>query len=117
MGAHAIRSPILPELPGIRLPDVVERYHEMLAAGNAPAVLEQCDADGLVREATGEQGRAPWPGRAAAVLPGLCASGGIAMERCSLTDDGTSCALEYNLTAAVRLYDDVERPASFPPVY
>jgi len=64
----------------------------------------------------------------------LFVSGGISVERCSLTDDGTSCALEYNLTSwgsvllphqagiavyerartgllgAVRLYDDVERP-------
>jgi hypothetical protein len=97
-------------------------------------LLEQFEADGMVREPTGE--REVHRGRSALLrfFDRLFASGGLSVERCSLTDDGTSCALEYNLTGwgsimlphqaglavyerartgllgAVRLYDDVERP-------
>jgi len=63
------------------------------------------------------------------------AGGGVGLEYCAVTDDGTRCALEYNcvrwgrrdlppqagigvyergpdgLLAAVRVYDDVEAPA------
>ena len=68
MGAHAIRAPILPALAGDRLPEVVERYHELLAAGDARGMLAQFEGDGLVREPTGESARAPGPERAAALL-------------------------------------------------
>jgi len=134
MGAHAIRPPILPALSGLMLPDVVERYHRMLEAGDVPGMLEQFDAHGVVREATGEREVYRGKGELTRFFGRLFARGGLSLERCSLTDDGTSCALEYNLTAwggvllphqagiavyarartgllaAVRLYDDVERP-------
>jgi hypothetical protein len=133
MGAHAIRSPIFPALAEIRLPEVVKRYHETLAAGDAPGMLEQFDADGMVREPNGEFDVHQGQSELLRFFGRLLASGGISVERCSLTDDGTSCALEYNLTAwgsvllphqagiavyerartgllaAVRLYDDVDR--------
>lgn len=136
MGAHAVRPPILPGLPDLLLPDVVERYHAMLAAGDVPGMVAQFDADGVVREPDGEddvhRGRAALRKR----FHDLFADGGVGMEPCSLTDDGRSCALEYNVTAwgrlqlprqagiavyerartgllaAVRCYDDIERPAS-----
>jgi hypothetical protein len=135
IGAHAIRSPILPAASGLELPGVIERYHEMLAAADVPGMLKQFDANGLVREPTGE--REVHRGRSELLhfFSSLFASGGMSLERCSLTDDGATCALEYNVTAwgsvllphqagiavyertragllaAVRLYDDVERPA------
>lgn len=99
MGAHAIRAPILPPLPGIRLPKVVERYHEMLAPADAFGILDQFDADGLLREPTGESDVHRGKEALLQFFGGLFASGGISVERCSLTDVG-----------AVRLYDDVERP-------
>lgn len=136
MGAHAVRGPILPALPAIRLPPVVERYHERLGVGDVAGTLKQFDGAGVVREPAGEA----YEHRGAADLlrfyGRLLASGGISVERCSATDDGTSCALEYNLTAwggilvphqagiavyqrartgllaAVRLYDDFERPTA-----
>jgi len=75
MGAHAVRSSILPALSRIRLPAVVERYHEMLAVGDVPGVLELPHQAGIaVHERSGA-----------------------------------------GLLAAVRLYDDVARPAAVIP--
>jgi len=134
MGAHGIRAPILPALRGLRLPAVVERYHQMLAAGDVFGIVDQFDADGLVREPAGEEATHRGWTELQHFFGGLFAKGGISLERCCLTDDGTTCALEYNLTAwggavlprqagiavyeraptgllsAVRLYDDVEAP-------
>jgi hypothetical protein len=136
VGAHAIRSPILPALAGIRLPGVVERYHEVLAAGDVAGMLQQFEVDGVVREPTGEHEEHRGKNQLLRFFSQLFERGGLSMERCSLTDDGTSCALEYNVTAwgsvllphqagiaiyerartgllaAVRLYDDVERPSA-----
>jgi hypothetical protein len=137
MEAHAIRAPILPALSGLRLPDVVERYHEMLAAGDAAGMVAQFDVDGVVREAAGEDDLHRGRAELLRYFHSLFADGGIAVERCSLTDDGRSCALEYNMTAwgslllprqagiavyertptgllgAVRHYDDIERAPSW----
>ena len=134
VGAHAIRSPILPALAGLVLPGVLERYHERLRAGDATGVVQQFAAEGSLREPTGEHDLHRGRGELLRFFAGLLAIGGISIERCSLTDDGTSCALEYNLTAwgnalvppqagiavyartdagllaTVRLYDDVARP-------
>jgi hypothetical protein len=134
VGIHGVRAPILPARAEITLPDVVGRYHDTLAAGDPAGTVAQFDSGGSVREPVGEgrlhRGRVElqrYFGR-------LLAQGGISVERCSLTDDGFSCALEYNLTAwgdsllphqagiavyeraqsgflaAVRLYDDIGRP-------
>jgi hypothetical protein len=132
MGAHAVRAPFLGALPGTGLPDVVERYHEMLAAGDAGGILEQFGDDAELREPNGPPEVHRGRSELLRFFSGLFARGGISVERCSLTDDGVSCALEYNLTAwgsawlprqagiavyerartgllaAVRLYDDVE---------
>jgi hypothetical protein len=135
VGAHAVRPPILPGLAGIALPAVVERYHAMLAAGDVSGILAQFDADGELLEPTGAADAHRGRDQLQRFFGGLFARGGLSIERCSLTDDGASCALEYNLTAwgsvrlphqaglavydrargtgllaAVRLYDDVERP-------
>jgi hypothetical protein len=134
MGAHAVRPPIFPGLAGLRLPDVVERYHAMLAAGDAPGMLQQFDGEGVLREPDGETDVHRGRGELLRFFGNLFAHGGITVERCALTYDGTSCALEYNVTAwgsvviphqaglavyekartgllaAVRLYDDVQRP-------
>jgi SnoaL-like protein len=136
MGAHAIRGSILPARPGIGLPEVVARYLERVAAGDVTGTLEQFEAAGVVREPTGEDYEHRGTAELMRFYGRLLASGGISVERCALTDDGTSCALEYNLTAlgsilvphqagiavferaptgllaAVRLYDDFERPTA-----
>lgn len=135
MGAHAIRSPILPELASLMLPDVIGRYEENLIRGNVSRLLEQFEADGVVHEPTGEEQVYRGMAELRQFFGKLLANGGIFRERCSLTDDGTCCALEYNVTAwdgvllphqagiavyerartgllaATRIYDDVEPPA------
>jgi hypothetical protein len=134
MGAHRVRAPILPARAEIALPDVVGRYHERLAAGDLGGTLAQFEAAGTVREPAGERLLHRGKVELQRFYGRLLARGGISVERCSLTDDGSSCALEYNLTAwgasllphqagiavydrapsgflaAVRLYDDIERP-------
>ena len=134
MGAHAIRSPILPGLVSLVLPDVIERYEEGLTRGDVSRLLEQFDADGVVREPTGEERVYRGMAELRQFFRKLLASGGVFRERCSLTDDGRRCALEYNVTAwdgvllphqagiavyerartgllaATRIYDDVEPP-------
>lgn len=134
MGAHAIRAPILPGLPGIELPDVVERLHDRLETGELEGVIEQFAPGGLVREPTSERDVHRGSHELERFFGRLFVRGGVSVESCSLTDDGTSCALEYNLTAcgntplphqaglavceraptgllaALRLYDDVDRP-------
>ena len=132
-GGHAIRGPLLSAQPGIRLPTVVDRYHQMLAVADVPGLVEQFFGDGVLREPENEnvhRGKQ----ELRHYFRRLLAPGGITVERCSLTDDGSSCALEYNLTewdslplphqaglavyeraptgllAEVRLYDDIERP-------
>ncbi len=134
MGAHATRSPILPGLASLVLPDVIERYEEGLTRGDVSRLLEQFDADGVVREPTGEERVYRGMAELRQFFRKLLASGGVFRERCSLTDDGRRCALEYNVTAwdgvllphqagiavyerartgllaATRIYDDVEPP-------
>jgi len=135
MGAHAIRSPILPELASLVLPDVIGRYEDSLTRGDVSRLLEQFDADGVVRDPTGEEHVYRGMSELRRFFGKLLASGGIFRERCSLTDDGRRCALEYNVTAwdgmllphqagiavyerartgllaATRFYDDVEPPS------
>jgi hypothetical protein len=135
MGAHAVRPPILPALAEIRLPDVVGRYYETLASGDPTGTVAQFDTEGSVREPIGEGRLHRGQVELQRFFGRLLAHGGISVERCSLTDDGSSCALEYNLTAwgdyllphqagiavyerarggllaAVRLYDDIQRPS------
>jgi hypothetical protein len=134
MGAHRVRAPILPVRSEIVLPEVVERYHERIAAGDLEGTLAQFEAAGSVREPTGERHVHRGRTELQQYFGRLLDHGGISVDRCSLTDDGSSCALEYNLTAwgdsrlpqqagiavyershggflaSVRLYDDIECP-------
>jgi hypothetical protein len=133
MGAHGVRPPILPAHMEIVLPDVVGRYHETLAAGDVSGTLAQFEGEGRLHEPNGATRVHRGTIELRRFFGGLLERGGMSVERCSLTDDGSSCALEYNLTewgdsflphqagiavyerarsgllAAVRLYDDFER--------
>jgi hypothetical protein len=114
---------------------VVGRYQAALKAGDTKAVVSTFTPDGYLREPVGP----PYAHRGARELRSFftrcfSAGGGIGLEPCVVTDDGTRCALEYNcvrwgsfdvpaqagiavferspdgLLAAVRVYDDVEAP-------
>ena len=131
---HYVRPPILKPQAG-RASDVIGRYQAGVAAGDADAVVATFAPDGYFRGATGPDDLH----RGAAALhvywTRRLSAGGIGVEDCAVTDDGTSCAVEYNLVrwgaremppqagiavfdrgqdgllAAARVYDDVQPPA------
>jgi SnoaL-like domain len=133
-GRHHQRDPILPA--GAEHPsDVVAEYQAALAAGDAEAIVAAFEPDGSFREPSGPQ----YTVRGTQALREFftrffSAGGGIGLEHCTVADDGTRCALEYNCVrwgsvelppqagvavyergpsgrlAAARVYDDVQAP-------
>jgi hypothetical protein len=135
LGFHLLRSPMLPVLATLVLPDVVGRYQDCLARGDLSGILEQFAPGGQLRE----------PGGAVAIHRGATElrrfftvlfsnGGGLGLEHCAIANEGASSALESVLTtwghsrlprqaaaavyeradtgllAEVRMYDDVEHP-------
>ena len=115
---------------------LIGRYQAALGAGDIEAVVELFEPDGYFREAIGPRS----VHRGTAELRGhftryLDAEGGIGLEACTVTDDGSSCAVEHNvvrwgsrdipaqaglaiyersqagLLSAVRVYDDLVVPS------
>jgi hypothetical protein len=105
-GRHAERPPLLqhdPDLLGG--PDAVAAYHLALAAGDLDAAVAAFEPDGFLREPSGGVNRGP-DGLRAFHERLFSGGGGLPLEHCALVDDGTSCALEYNLVRQ----GDVELP-------
>jgi SnoaL-like domain len=134
-GAHAIRPPVLQPAAGVHEPDVVGQYQRALAAGDVEAVLAAFEPDAYLREPAG----GAYTHRGTDELRALFElffsnGGGIRLEHCVASDDGRSCALEYNVVgwgetelspqagvavyvrgdsgrlAAARIYDDADPP-------
>jgi hypothetical protein len=134
-GRRHVRPPILK--PGQAGPgDVVGRYQTALGAGDAEAIVSAFEPDGYFREPIGPHSTHRGAGELRSYFTTcFSAGGGIALQDCAVTDDGTRCAVEYNcarwgrhdlppqagiavyergpdgLLAAVRVYDDIEVPA------
>jgi ketosteroid isomerase-like protein len=135
-GRRHVRSPIL-EPADTHPGDVVGRHQAALDAGDAEAILQTFAPDGYFREPIGPH----LVHRGASELRSFfttcfSAGGGVRLERCTLTDDGVRCAVEFNCVrwgshdlppqagigvyergpdgplAAVRIYDDVEPPVA-----
>ncbi len=108
-----------------------------MEAGDARGILSNFEADGYLREPIGPHATHRGALELRSYFAGCFgAGGGVHLEHCALTDDGTRCALEYNcvrwgshalppqagigvyerggegLLKAVRIYDDVEAPTS-----
>jgi hypothetical protein len=98
-GRHQVRPPLLPERTDLALPPVVRRYQDALAAGVLDDVLALFEPDGYAREPAG--GGHVHRGRdgLARLYGGLFKVGGIPLEHCTATDDGTCTALEYNVVS------------------
>lgn len=134
-GRHTGRPPLLQVDPELQATDVIAEYQRALAAGDAEAAVAAFEPDGYVREPAG--GRYVHRGRqelAALYELFFSGGGGISLEHCALTDDGRSCALEYNVVrwgrtdmapqaglavyvrgatgklASARIYDDADPP-------
>jgi hypothetical protein len=99
-GGHTIRPPLLQPDPDLDAPDIVGDYQHALAAGDVEAAVAAFEPDGYVREPAG----AAFIHRGTDELRALYKlffsnGGGIPLEHCAVTDDGRSCALEYNVVA------------------
>jgi hypothetical protein len=134
-GRHANRPPLLQPDPELHEPDVVGEYQRALAAGDVEAAVAAFEPDASVREPAGP----PYVHRGHEELVALYQlffsnGGGIRLEHCAVTDDGRSCALEYNVVrwgrtelrpeaglavyvrgstgklASARIYDDADPP-------
>jgi hypothetical protein len=134
-GRHAIRPPVLQPDPELRDLDVVGDYQRALAAGDLDAALASFEPDGYAREPAGAGFIHRGPEGLREFYARLFSNGGgIPLEHCTSTDDGRTCALEYNVTrwgrtelppqagvamyergdsgklAAARIYDDADPP-------
>jgi hypothetical protein len=135
-GGHQIRPPLLTPDPSIQLEGAPADYQRGLAAGDADAVVAAFEPNGVVREPSG--GPFTYSGAEHRKIYDLMFAngGGIPLEFCTVTDDGTACAIEYNCVksgkdsippqagvavyvrgrtgrlAAARIYDDVSPPES-----
>lgn len=138
LGFNVLRGPILPRDPELTLPDVVGRYHDCLARGDLPGILEQFAPGAELRQANEAAARH----RGAASLRRYFSllfsnGGGLGVEHCAINDGGGSCALEYVVTAwgrsalprqaaasvferadtgllaAVRMYDDLQHAPAY----
>ncbi|MGB0094745.1 MAG: hypothetical protein WBP81_19700 [Solirubrobacteraceae bacterium] len=134
-GRHANRPPLLQPDPDLQEPDVVGEYQRALAAGDIHSVVAAFEAGAYVRAPAG--GGYVHRGRDELVAlyeRFFSNGGGIPLEHCAVTDDGRSCALEYNVVrwgrtelppeaglavygrgstgklASVRIYDDADPP-------
>jgi len=134
-GGHAIRPPMLQPDPEVHEGDVVGEYQRALAAGDVDGVVAAFEPGAYVREpAGGRHVHRGTDGLHALFTRFFSNGGGIPLEHCTVTDDGRSCALEYNVVAwgrtqlppeagiavyvrgdggklaAARIYDDTDPP-------
>jgi hypothetical protein len=132
---HANRRPVLQPDPDLHAPDVVGEYQRALAAGEAAAIVAAMESDAYVREPAGSAYVHRGSDELVAHFEQLFSNGGgIPLEQCAVTDDGRSCALEYNVVrwgrtelapeaglavyvrgatgklASARIYDDADPP-------
>lgn len=135
-GEHRVRPPLFPADPNLHSEGTPGVYQRALAEGDLARIVATFEPDGYAREPSG----AAFLHRGTEALYELYGhmfanSGGITLEHCTLTDDGTRCVIEYNcvqwgdteippqagvavyergpsgLLAAARIYDDVEPPS------
>jgi SnoaL-like domain len=136
-GRHANRPPVLQPDPDLQEPDVVGEYQRALAAGDVDAAVAAFEPDAYVREPAGGANVHRGREELVALYERFFSNGrGIPLERCAVTDDGRSCALEYNVVrwgrtellpaaglavyvrgdtgklAGARIYDDADPPLS-----
>jgi hypothetical protein len=136
-GRHAVRPPLLQAGPGLQENDIVGEYQRALATGDADAIVDTFEPDGYAREPAGRthvhRGTEDLRSFYRQLFSG---GGGIPLEHCRVIDDGSACAVEYNVVrwgstqvppqagvavyvrgpggklAAARIYDDADPPVA-----
>ena len=136
-GRHANRPPLLQPDPDLQEPDVVGEYQRALAAGDIRRRRGGLRARRLRARARGRAYVHRGHDELVALYERFFSNGGgIPLEHCAITDDGRSCALEYNVVrwgrtelppeaglavyvrgstgklASARIYDDADPPLS-----
>jgi hypothetical protein len=134
-GQHALRPALLPQRHDLRLSGAPKAYQDALARGDVEGILAAFGPDGCAREPSGGPYRYCGREGLRELYGNLFSNGGgVGLEHCSVTDDGTRCAIEYNavrlgrtpfppqagvavyergpngLLAEARIYDDVDLP-------
>jgi hypothetical protein len=132
LGRHDRRGPIVGVDVTLRAAEPVSSYLDALGRGDLEAVLGTFAEDATLRSDTavhaGPDGRR-------AYFADLLAGGGLALEPCTVTDDGAACALEHTVSrwgdrtlaphagltvferatprafAGARIYDDARPPS------
>jgi limonene-1,2-epoxide hydrolase len=128
--------PALPPSDAVPAPvrdgDVVGRYQAAVEAGDVEAAVRAFEPDGYFREPTGTLAVHRGAAELRSFFAARFSAGGIGLQRCTQTDDGVRCAVEYNcvrwgtrdlppqpglgvyerapdgLLSAARTYDDIE---------
>jgi len=129
-------EPVLPPVDAVPAPvragDAVARYQAAVEAGDVEAAVRAFAGDGYFREPTGTLAVHRGAAELRSFFAARFSAGGIGLQRCSETDDGVRCAVEYNcvrwgtrdlppqpglgvyerapdgLLSAARTYDDIE---------
>lgn len=130
-GAHTLRKPVMACDDAVTPGDVVGRYQAALADGDVDGVLASFAADGCAREPAGGEWVHCGQDELRGFYGALLSTGGIPLRHCTITDDGTRCAIEYvvdrigsaaipaqagvavyeragDLLRAARIYDDID---------
>jgi hypothetical protein len=99
-GVHGIRPPVLQPNPDVSEADVVGDYQRALASGDVEGVLTAFEPEGYLREPAGDAYTHRGSDELRALFQRFFSNGGgIALEHCTVTDDGRTCAVEYNVVA------------------
>lgn len=97
LGYHVIRQPLLSRDPNVRESDIVGEYQAALAAGDTDRITATFEPDGCFREPAGGDYRVCGTDVLHEFFAGFFAvGGGIILEHCTVTEDGTRTALEFN---------------------
>lgn len=96
LGHHEIRRAILPARHDLTLSDVIITYQKALAEGDVETIVGTFEPDGYFREPAGGPHFYRGMEHVAEFMAMLLGTGGIALEHCTVTDDGVACAIEFN---------------------